>query len=138
MRTSELLVGIGLLGFAFGLSPAVSFDGSRTPDGTTVAAPGADGRSGTDAAGSPLGNATPLAAVPAAPLTTMPPRSGLPASPQEAFRSGTQALRQGKTEQALMELEYAAEQGVPGAIWKLGRMYADGDGVKADKARAYE
>ena len=33
----------------------------------------------------------------------------------EALRSGTQALRQGKTEQALMELEYAAEQGVPGA-----------------------
>jgi hypothetical protein len=138
MRTSELLVGIGLLGFAFGLSPAVSFDGSRTPDGTAVAAPGADGRSGTDAAGNPLGNATPLAAVPAAPLTTTPPRSGLPASPQEAFRSGTQALRQGKTEQAVMELEYAAEQGVPGAIWKLGRMYADGDGVKTDKARAYE
>src|SRR5262245_56508095 len=135
MRTSEILVGIGLLGFAFGLSPAVSFDGSRTPDGTTVAAPGADGRSsGTDAAG----NSLPLAAVPAAPLTTMPPRSGLPASPQEAFRSGTQALRQGKTEQAVMELEYAAEQGVPGAIWKLGRMYADGDGVKADRARAYE
>src|SRR5262245_5213131 len=138
MRTSELLVGIGLLGFAFGLSPAVSFDGSRTPDGTTVAAPGADGRSSTDAAGNPLGNATPLAAVPAAPLTTMPPRSGLPASPQEAFRSGTQALRQGKTEQALMELEYAAEQGVPGAIWKLGRMYADGDGVELNKARAYD
>ena len=138
MRTSELLVGIGLLGFALGLSPAVSFDGSRTPDGTTVAAPGADGRSGADAANSSLGNATPLAAVPAAPLTTTPPRSGLPASPQEAFRSGTQALRQGKTEQAVMELEYAAEQRVPGAIWKLGRMYADGDGVKADKARAYE
>src|SRR4029453_9880088 len=138
MRTSELLVGIGLLGFAFGLSPAGSFDGSRTPDGTTAAGRGADGPSGPDAAGNPLGNATPLAAVPAAPLTTMPPRSGLPASPQEAFRSGTQALRQGKTEQALMELEYAAEQGVPGAIWKLGRMYADGDGVKTDRGRAYE
>ena len=53
----------------------------------------------------------------------------MPSSPLEALRSGTQALRQGKTEQALMELEYAAEQGVPGAIWKLGRMYADGDGV---------
>jgi TPR repeat protein len=62
----------------------------------------------------------------------------MPPTPQEAFRSGTQALRQGKTEQAIMELEFAAEQGVPGAIWKLGRMYADGDGVKADKARAYE
>jgi TPR repeat protein len=62
----------------------------------------------------------------------------MPPTPLEAFRSGTQALRQGKTEQAVMELEYAAEQGVPGAIWKLGRMYADGDAVKADKARAYE
>src|SRR5262249_15744954 len=49
-----------------------------------------------------------------------------------------EALRQGKTEQALPELEYAAEQGVPGAIWTLGRMYADGDGVKMNKARAYE
>ena len=29
-----------------------------------------------------------------------------------------------------MDFEFAAEQGVPGAIWKLGRMYAEGDGVK--------
>jgi TPR repeat protein len=95
-----------------------------------------------------LGGATPLAAVPgAAPVAplTLPPRSAMPPTPQEAFRSGTQALRQGKTEQAMMELEYAAEQGVPGALWKLGRMYADvgrvypdGDGIKANKARAYE
>ena len=49
-----------------------------------------------------------------------------------------QAVRLGKTEQALTELEYAAEQGVPGAIWKLGRMYADGDGVNMNKARAYD
>jgi uncharacterized protein len=27
---------------------------------------------------------------------------------------------------------------VPGAIWKLGRMYADGDGVNMNKARAYD
>src|ERR1700730_4705791 len=40
--------------------------------------------------------------------------------------------------QALAELEYAADQGVAGAIWKLGRMYADGDGVSLDRARAYE
>ena len=39
-------------------------------------------------------------------------------------------LRQGKIEQAVMDFEFAAEQGVPGAIWKLGRMYAEGDGVK--------
>ena len=84
-----------------------------------------------------LGNATPLAAAPAA-LLTMPPRLLLPPTPLEAFRSGTQALRQGKTDQAVIVLEYAAEQGVPGAIWKLGRMYADGDGVKMNKARAYD
>jgi TPR repeat protein len=35
-------------------------------------------------------------------------------------------------------LEYAAEQGMPGAMWKLGRMYADGDGVDQNKLRAFE
>ena len=40
MRTSDLVLGIGLLGLAFGLSPAVSFDGTRTPEGgSTVAVP---------------------------------------------------------------------------------------------------
>lgn len=135
MRTSEIIVGIGLIGFAFGLSPAVSFDGARTPDGTTVAVPLPG--SGSDAGTNSLGSATPLAAVPGAPLT-LTPRPVLPATPQEAFRSGTQALRQGKTDQGVMELEYAAEQGVPGAIWKLGRMYADGDGVEKNRARAYD
>jgi len=62
----------------------------------------------------------------------------MPPTPLEAFRSGTQALRQGRTEQGVKDLEYAAEQGVPGAIWKLGRMYADGDGVKINKPRAYD
>jgi TPR repeat protein len=58
-----------------------------------------------------------------------------PPSPEEAFRSGMQALREGRTEQALMDLEYAAKD-IPGALWKLGRIYADGDGVKMNKGRA--
>src|SRR5262245_60066917 len=58
--------------------------------------------------------------------------------PSEAFRSGMQALQEGRADQAVIELESAAGQGVPGAIWKLGRMYADGDGVKMNKARAYQ
>jgi uncharacterized protein len=148
MRTFNVIASIALLGgavlgIAFGLSPAISFDGTRAPEGATMPLPDT---TPSPAAGTPsLGGATPLAAVPgampgAAPVAplTLPPRSAMPPTPQEAFRSGTQALRQGKTEQAIMELEYAAEQGVPGAIWKLGRIYADGDGVKADKARAYE
>jgi TPR repeat protein len=140
MRTSNVIVSIALVGLAFGFSPSVlSFDGTRTPEGAPVGVP-SPASPGASLAPS-LGSATPLAAVPdshVAPLSVPAPRAAMPPSPQEAFRSGTQALRQGRTDQAVMELEYAAEQGVPGAIWKLGRMYADGDGVKMNKARAYE
>jgi len=139
MRTSDVILSISLLGLAFGLSPAVSFDGTRTPEGSPIAAPMPAPSANLAPGSNALGAATPLAAVPVAPLT-MPPSRPLvmPPTPQDSFRSGTQLLRQGKIDQAVMELEYAAEQGVPGAIWKLGRMYADGDGVKANKARAYE
>ena len=74
--------------------------------------------------------------MPVLPHAAGPGRSSL--TPFEAFRSGTQALRQGKTDQGVSELQYAADQGVPFAIWKLGRMYADGDGVNKDKGRAFE
>ena len=134
MRTSDIVASVGLLALAIGLSPAVSFDGARMPnDGAvSVPMPGSD----LNGAANTLGNATPLAVVPV-PQFTVPARPGIPSSPQEALRSGTQALRQGKTDQALVELEYAAEQGVPAALWKLGRMYADGDSVPVSKARAY-
>ena len=42
----------------------------------------------------------------------------------------------GKTT-ALTALQYAADQGQPVAQWKLGRMYADGDGVPRDDLRAF-
>ncbi len=131
MRTSNVIVSIGLLGFALGLSPAASFDGARTPEGASVAVP-LTGPDSNPAASPDIGRATPLAAVPVAPLN---PR---PATPFEAFRSGTQALRAGKTEEAVNELEFAADQGMPAAQWKLGRMYADGDGVPRDTLRAFE
>jgi uncharacterized protein len=137
MRISKIVASIALLGLAIGLSPAISFDGTRAPEGTSVPLP--DSIPSPAAGNTSLG--TPLVAVPsAAPVAplALPPRSAVPPTPLEAFRSGTQALRLGKTEQALTELEYAAEQGVPGAIWKLGRMYADGDGVNMNKARAYD
>jgi TPR repeat protein len=137
MRTSDVILSISLLALAVGLSPAVSFDGTRTPDGAPVAVPLPGPGVGLNPGINPLGSATPLAAVPVDPMT-IPPRPVMPSTPHEAFRSGTQALRQGRTDQAISELEYAADQGVPGAIWKLGRIYADGDGVHLNKARAYE
>jgi uncharacterized protein len=130
MRTSNVVVSLGLLGLALGLSPAASFDGTRTPEGAAVAVPlpGANGGPGAD-----VGRATPLAAVPAAPLG-----SARRVTPFDAYRSGSQALLQGRTAQGLNELEYAAEQGVPAAQWKLGRVYADGEGVEKNPLRAFE
>jgi TPR repeat protein len=39
---------------------------------------------------------------------------------------------------SLTSLQYAAESGHPVAQWKLGRMYADGNGVTQDNLRAFE
>src|SRR4051795_3562351 len=41
-------------------------------------------------------------------------------------------------ETSLTSLQYAAEGGHPIAQWKLGRMYANGDGVTQDDLRAFE
>ena len=43
-----------------------------------------------------------------------------------------------KAENSLTALQYAAEGGHPIAQWKLGRMYADGNGVAQDDLRAFE
>ena len=59
-------------------------------------------------------------------------------TPMEAFRSGAHWLKAGKTAQAVHSLEYAAEKGHALAQWKLGRMYAEGDGVTQDDYKAFE
>jgi len=130
MRASKVIVGIGLVGLTLAIGSASGFDGTPTVDaprgptlqsrepGRLVAPPT------TPAVGAPR----PPAAVPQAAKR----------APGEALRSGTQALREGRSEQAVTAFEYAAEQGMPDAIWKLGRMYADGDGVDQNKLRAFE
>ena len=59
-------------------------------------------------------------------------------SPREAFVSGAQSLRAGEKEKGLSALQYAAEQGHALAQWKLGRMYAAGDGVPRSDLRAFD
>jgi len=117
MRTYDIVLSVGLVGLALGFSPAASFDG-RPSDAT----PGPS-----------------LQSLDRAPKTVAPPAATpRAATPIEALRSGTQALRAGKPDQAVTSLEFAADQGMPGAMWKLGRMYADGDGVGQNKLRAFE
>jgi hypothetical protein len=59
-------------------------------------------------------------------------------STREAFKTGIQDYNSGDKAGAAKALEYAAQQGHPLARWKLGRMYADGDGVPQDDLKAFE
>ena len=81
---------------------------------------------------------------------------GAPAKPDAALQGITQPAAQAANAQALKKaaaasatataptetslnsLQYAAEGGHPVAQWKLGRMYANGDGVIQDDGRALE
>ena len=56
----------------------------------------------------------------------------------EAVRTGVQDYKAGDKTGAVRALEYAAQQGHAAARWKLGRMYADGDGVPQDDLKAFE
>jgi TPR repeat protein len=125
MRTFRVVSTIGLLGIALGLSPAIL---NRV--GAPVLAPSAHAE----------GRLIPPANIPNAPKArrVAPNPAPAPAKPFDAFRSGTQALREGRTDQGVTALEYAAQQGIPGAMWKLGRIYADGDGVTKNQLRSFE
>lgn len=58
-------------------------------------------------------------------------------SGQEALRVGEEDLRAGKMEASVVALTFAAESGLVIARWKLGQMYAKGDGVPRDDLKAY-
>lgn len=60
------------------------------------------------------------------------------ASVSDAIRSGMREYNAGDKVAAVRALEYAAVQGDTLAQWKLGSMYADGDGVPHDDLRAFE
>jgi len=82
------------------------------------------------------------AATPAAGLEVTRPQAARTAEPfpsvKDALRSGVRDYNAGNKLGAARALEYAATQGHPLALWKLGRMYAAGDGVPHDDLKAFE
>jgi exopolysaccharide production negative regulator len=58
-------------------------------------------------------------------------------SATDAYHAGIVDLKSGQTERALPALDYAAEHGVLGAQLKLARLYAAGNGVAKDDAKAF-
>jgi TPR repeat protein len=58
-------------------------------------------------------------------------------SATDAYRTGIAELKSGDTDAGLPALEYAADRGVLGAQLKLARIYASGNGVTKDSAKAF-
>jgi exopolysaccharide production negative regulator len=113
MRTSRRII----LAFALGalpLAPAFGFDGSPV--------------------NSPVKPSAPLGVVSTQPMAAAP--SNKPVPPATVPMAATPAAASPTS--SLTALTYAAEGGHPVAQWKLGRMYADGDGVAQDELRAFE
>ncbi len=67
----------------------------------------------------------------AAPMAVAQPGIGAAEAIKKAVPTST-------PDTSLTSLQYAAEGGHPVAQWKLGRMYANGDGVTQDDLRAFE
>jgi hypothetical protein len=116
MRISECIVSVALLGFGLGLTAAYALDGTPSPANVAPAVGVEVTPGGAPSVGVGIGRATPF----------------------QAFQKGARALQAGDTKSGLEALEYAARNGEVMALWKLGRMYADGDGVKQSDQRAFE
>ena len=77
-----------------------------------------------------------LAAAPAAAFDITDLTAETP--PAEAFSYGLHQYNTGDKMTAVEALSFAAGKGVTGAQWKLGNMYAEGDGVARDDMKAFE
>lgn len=119
MRISRHIASIVIAGAAVAAAPALAFEGT-TPGGRPAAALSAP------AAG----------LVPPAAIST----PGMPvAAAAVPSAAGAVALKNAvPPSNSLTALQYAAEGGHPVAQWRLGRMYAAGDGVDRDDLRAFE
>lgn len=84
--------------------------------------------------------ASPAPLVSALAPSTVLPSASVPIfkSETEAFSTGMRSYSLGDKPGAVRALEYAAVKGHPRALWKLGRMYAEGDGVDHDDLKAFE
>jgi len=78
-----------------------------------------------------------LSAAPAGAFDGTPSPTRLPGSPVDAARQGTMAFRAGNLGEAIAAWTRAAENGHLISAWRLGRMFADGEGVQRDPQAAF-
>lgn len=118
MRISRYIASVTGAALSFGLAaaPAFAFEGTSPGGGraTALSAPAAG------LVGPPAGIPVPPMPIATAPSAAVAIKGSVPAT------------------NSLTALQYAAEGGHPIAQWRLGRMYADGDGVDRDDLRAFD
>lgn len=111
MRISSCVAATSLILLsALGVAPALAFDGTASPDVAAV----------------------PVAATPATSTTPALPKAI--SSGNVLSATATPAL----PNTSLSSLQYSADEGHPVAQWKLGQMYAAGDGVKRNDMMAFD
>jgi exopolysaccharide production negative regulator len=115
MRTSRRTIIIAFVLGALPLAPAFGFDGTPV--------------------NAPVKQTAPLGVVSTPPAAATPLNK--PVSPAPVATAAVPTANTA-TSTSVVALEYAAEGGHPVAQWKLGRMYADGDGVVQNDLRAFE
>jgi TPR repeat protein len=118
-----------LLG-AIPLAPAFGFDGSPVN-----VAPVAKEVAPIGVAAPQPGTARVLSNKPVPPAAIPNANANVPGSSVTSTALATPGV---SNTSSLTSLQYAAEGGHPVAQWKLGRMYADGDGVAQDDLRAFD
>ncbi|MGL4497169.1 MAG: tetratricopeptide repeat protein [Beijerinckiaceae bacterium] len=87
----------------------------------------------------------PPGSIPGVAVSGPAPVAAPPARKQRSYPDSRSAIRaamtdygEGRKSTAAEALSFAAEQGDPRAAWKLGKMYAAGDGVPVDPLTAFE
>jgi hypothetical protein len=141
MRISERILSTALFGVGLGLATAYAFDGTRSP---ADIAPTVGIEIAPQTRATPNALSAPVPAPGGYTIQSLPSGGGLSSLPPggltsfQAQQLGARAVAAGDTISGLKALEYAAANGQPGAAWKLGRMYADGVGVKQSDLRAFE
>src|SRR5262245_3835735 len=152
MRISDRTIGAVVLGIGLslglGLAPTFGFDGTRQPADVAPTV-------GIDVVPRRAAAARPVAPLAVAPNPALPAKPAVPLgaslglgsigeepvckiSAAEAYRFGLQALRAGENARAVSALECAIEQGMVAAQWRLGLMYADGEGVEQNDLKAFD
>ncbi|MEJ2432676.1 MAG: tetratricopeptide repeat protein [Pseudolabrys sp.] len=131
MRTAETILHLAVMAACLAAAPAFAFDGSRTDANATPTPPEV---ASLPPQAQPQSDDTQLR--PPADISNVPPaKQHLTAA--QAFRSGARWLKKGDPHKAFLSLEYAADNGHPIAQWKLGRMYAAGEGVAQNDLKAF-